>query len=128
MNANSSEFENGCHLKQAKDTKTGVSSTADLVSMFVKKCWSRRMSRENTAGLACGHEQVKRVESVDAAPTPRHSRVPEIEHRRECASGRLTCTLCAQMGETENVFTTGVLHRSQTKACQASSVECSDRK
>ena len=67
MNANSSEFENGCHMKQAKDTKTGVASTAGSVSMFVKKCWSRRSSRENNAGLACGHEQVKRVESVDAA-------------------------------------------------------------
>ena len=59
INANSNEFENGCHLKQAKDTKTGVASTADSVSMSMKKCWSRRSSREN-AGLACGHEQVKR--------------------------------------------------------------------
>ena len=37
INANSNEFENGCHLKQAKDTKTGVASTADSVSMFMKK-------------------------------------------------------------------------------------------
>ena len=65
INANSNEFENGCHLKQAKDTKTGV--TADSVSMFMKKCWSRKSSRENNAGLACGHEQVKRVELADAA-------------------------------------------------------------
>ena len=56
-----------CHLKQAKDTKTGVASTADSVSTFMKKCWSRRSSRENNAGLACGNEQVKRVESADAA-------------------------------------------------------------
>ena len=30
-------------------------------------CWSRRSSRENNAGLACGHEQVKRLESADVA-------------------------------------------------------------
>ena len=67
INANSNEFENGCHLKDAKDTKTGVASTADLVSMFMKKCWSRSGSRENNAGFSCGHEEVKRVESADAA-------------------------------------------------------------
>ena len=48
------------------------------------------------------HEQVKRVESADAAQrrgTVEHSR---SENREECASGRLACTQCAQMGETEN--------------------------
>ena len=29
--------------------------------------------------------------------------MPKIENRRECASGRLAFTQCAQMGETENV-------------------------
>ena len=29
-------IEDGCHLKQAKDTKTGVASTAYPVSMFMK--------------------------------------------------------------------------------------------
>ena len=29
-------FEDGCHLKQAKDTKTGVASTAYPVFMFMK--------------------------------------------------------------------------------------------
>ena len=66
-NANSDEFKDGCHLKRVKDTKTGVASTADSISKFMKKCWSRRSSRENNAGLACGHEQVKRLESADAA-------------------------------------------------------------
>ena len=42
LNANSEEFGNGCHLKRVKDTKTGVASTADSVSTFTKKCWSRR--------------------------------------------------------------------------------------
>ena len=37
INANSDEFENGCHLKRVKDTKTGVASTADAVSMFMEK-------------------------------------------------------------------------------------------
>ena len=57
----------GVTSKRAKDTKTVVASTAGSVSMFMKKCWSRRSSRENNAGLACGHEQVKRVEPADAA-------------------------------------------------------------
>ena len=65
INANSDEFEDG--LKRVKDTKTGVASTAGSVSKFMWKCWSRRSSRENNAGLACGHEQVKRLESADAA-------------------------------------------------------------
>ena len=40
---------------------------ADSVSKFMRKCWSRRSSREKNAGLACGHEQLKRVESADSA-------------------------------------------------------------
>ena len=67
INANSDECKDGCYLKRVKDTKTGVASTADSVSKFVRKCWSRRSSRENNAGLACGHGQVKRLESADAA-------------------------------------------------------------
>ena len=47
IKANSDEFENGCRLKRVKDTKTGVASTADSVSMFMKKFWSRRSSCEN---------------------------------------------------------------------------------
>ena len=46
--------------------------------------------------------------------------MPETENRRECATGRLAGAQCAQIGETENVL-------QQTKAGQASSVECSDR-
>ena len=67
ISANSEEFENECHSKRVKDTKVGVASVTDSVSTLMKKCWSRRSSRENNAGLACGHEQVKRVESADAA-------------------------------------------------------------
>ena len=67
INANSDEFKDGCHLKRVKDTKTGVASTADPVSKFMTKCWGRRSSRENNAGLACGHEQVKRLELANAA-------------------------------------------------------------
>ena len=57
INANSGEFKHGCHLKRVKDTKTGVASTADSISKFMRKCWSRRSSRENNAGLACGHDK-----------------------------------------------------------------------
>ena len=67
INASSEELGDGCHSKRVKDTKTGVASTADAVSTFMKKCWSRRSNRGNDAGLACGHEQAKRVESADAA-------------------------------------------------------------
>ena len=44
INANSDKFKDGRHLKLVKDTKTGVESTADSVSRFVKKCWSRMSS------------------------------------------------------------------------------------
>ena len=90
INVSSDEFKDGCHLKRVKDTKTGAASTADSVSKFMRKCWSRRSSRENKAGLACGHEQVKRLESADAAQ--RRGTV-------ECPA----CTHCAQIGETQNV-------------------------
>ena len=53
--------------------------------------------------MLVGHEQVKRVGVGGCGPTPRRSRVPKIESRRECASSRLAFTQCAQMGETENV-------------------------
>ena len=67
ISANSEEFENGCRSKRVKDTKVGVASMTDSVSTLMKKCWSRRSSRGNDAGLACGRQQVKRVESADAA-------------------------------------------------------------
>ena len=67
INANSDEFKDGCHLERVRDTKTGEASTADSVSKFMRKCWSRRSSRENNAGLARDHKQVKRLESADVA-------------------------------------------------------------
>ena len=85
INANSGEFKDGCHLKRVKDTKTGVASTADSVSKFIRNCLSRRSNRENTAGLACGHEQVKRLESADAAQ--RRSTV-------ECPRQKIEESLC----------------------------------
>ena len=66
ISANTEEFENGCRAKRVKDTKAGVASMTDSVSTLMKKCWSRRSSRGNDAGLPCGHAQVKRVESADA--------------------------------------------------------------
>ena len=40
----------------------------DWLDLHVRgECWGRRSSRGNDAGLACGHEQVQRVESADAA-------------------------------------------------------------
>ena len=42
INANCDEFKDGCHLKRVRDTKTGVASTADSVSKFMRRCWSWR--------------------------------------------------------------------------------------
>ena len=53
-------------LETSKGHEDG-SSKRRWFSLLMKKCWSWRSSRENNAGLACGHEQVKRVESADAA-------------------------------------------------------------
>ena len=67
INANRDEAKDGCHLKRVKDTKTGIARTTGSVSMFMRKCWGKRSSHENNACLACGHQQVKRLESADAA-------------------------------------------------------------
>ena len=45
---------------------------------------------------------------------------PRSEERKECASGRLACAQCAQVGETARLAA-GVLHRSRTTACLTSS-------
>ena len=89
INANSDEFKDGCHLKRVKDTKTGVASTADSVSKFMRKYWSRRSSRENNAGLACGHEQSKRSESADAAQ--RRGTVERPKQKIEESARRVDC-------------------------------------
>ena len=44
----------------------------DWISLHIRdECWSRRRSHGNDAGLACGHEQIQRVESAIAARTKR---------------------------------------------------------
>ena len=49
-----------------------------LISLCIRdKCWSRRSSRRHDAGLACGHEQIQRVESANAA-----QRRGAVEHAR----------------------------------------------
>ena len=55
------------------------------------------------ACLACGHEQLQRVESADAAQRRGTVEHPKAGNRQECASGRLACAQCAQMGEAESV-------------------------
>ena len=126
INAHSDVFKDGCHLKRVKDTKAGVASTADSVSKFMRKCWSRRSSRENNAGLACGHEQVKRLESADTAKSSARNRKSQRVRVRSIA-----CTQCAQIGETRNVPQQDRVNGTQStgdrpRFCQASSVECSD--
>ena len=40
----------------------------DWINLYIRdERWSRRSSRRNDAGLACGHEQMQRVDSADAA-------------------------------------------------------------
>ena len=126
INANSDEFENGCRLKRVKDTKTGVASTADSVSMFTKKCWSRRSSRGIDAGLACGHGHVKRMESADAAQRRGTVECPreKIEESVRQVDWRV---LSAHRSVKQTTFHNRTVHRSQAKSCQGSSVECSDR-
>ena len=89
INANRGEFKDGCRLKRVKDTKTRVASTADSISKFMRKCWSRRSSRENNAGLACGHEQVKSSESADAAQRRRTVECPKQKIEKSMRPGRL---------------------------------------
>ena len=89
INADIGEFKHGCRMKRVKDTKTGVASTADSISKFMRKCWSRRSSRENNAGLACGHEQVKRSESADAAQRRGTVECPRQKIEKSMRPGRL---------------------------------------
>ena len=55
------------------------------------------------ACLACSNEQLQRVESADAAQRWGAVEHPKAGNREECASGRLACAQCAQMGEAESV-------------------------
>ena len=90
INANSDEFKDGCHLKRVKDTKMEAASTADSVSKFVRKCWSRRSSRENNAGLACGNEQVKRLESANAVQRRGKQKIEESARQVDCVHSART--------------------------------------
>ena len=77
---------------------------SDWISLCVRdKCWSRRSSRRNDAGLACGQEQIQRVKSADAVQRRGAVEHPRSAEREECASGRLTYVQCAQVGDTEHV-------------------------
>ena len=74
---------------------------SDWISLCIRdKCWSRRSSRRNDAGSACGHEQIQRVESAQRRGAVEH---PRSKEREERSSGRLACAQCAMVGETEHV-------------------------
>ena len=84
--------------------ESDCSSESDWINLCIRhKCWSRRSSRRNDAGLACGHEQIQRVESANAAQRRGAVEHQRSEEREECASGRLAYAQCAQVGETEHV-------------------------
>ena len=57
----------GYWSKRGNGTTTGVVEVADSIPLIRGECWGRRSSRTNDAGLACGQEQLQRVESPDAA-------------------------------------------------------------
>ena len=77
---------------------------SDWINLHTRdESWSRRSSRRNDAGLACGHEEIQRVESANAAQRRGAVEHPRSEEREECASGRLAYAQCAQVGETEHV-------------------------
>ena len=60
----------------------------DWINLCIRdECWSWRSSRRNDAGLACGHEQIQRVESAIAAQRRSAVEHPRSEEREECASG-----------------------------------------
>ena len=53
----------------------------DWISLHIRdECWSRRSSRGNDVGLACGHEQIQRV--GNRGPEPKCSRAPEIRRTK----------------------------------------------
>ena len=75
----------------------------DWINLYIRdECWS---SRRNDAGLACGHEQIQRVELAIAAQRRGAVEHPRSEEREECASPeiRRTRSVCSQVGETERV-------------------------
>ena len=77
---------------------------SDWISLCIRdQCWNGRSSRRNDAGLACGHEQVHRVESANAAQRRGAVEHPSSKEREECASGRMAYAQCAQVGETDHV-------------------------
>ena len=82
---------------------TGMMETTGSTRHIRDDCWNRRSRRRNDAGLACGHEQLQRVESANAAQRRGAVEHPRSEERTECASGRLAHAQCAQVGETERV-------------------------
>ena len=58
---------------------------SDWISLCIRdKCWSRRSSRRNDAGLACGHEQIQRVESASVSQRRGAVEHPRSEEREEC--------------------------------------------
>ena len=84
--------------------ESGWNGGSDWISLCIRdKCWSRRSSRRSDAGLACGHEQIQRVESANAAQHRGAVERPRSKEREECASSRVAYARCAQVGETEHV-------------------------
>ena len=78
---------NGYWFKRVSGATTEVVEATGPISTFRGECWSRRSSRRNDAGLACGHEQLQRVESADAAQRWGAVKHPKAGNREERASG-----------------------------------------
>ena len=65
--ANDEVIVTGYWSKRRNGTTTGVVEVADSIPTFAVNAGAGGGSRGSGAGLACGHEQLQRVESADAA-------------------------------------------------------------
>ena len=85
---------NGHWFRRVSGATTGVVGATDPISTFVAKPPGAML-----VWRVCGHEQLQRVESADAAQRWGAVEHPKAGNREELASGRLACAQCAQMGE-----------------------------
>ena len=78
---------------------TGMVQTTGSTSTFVANAGAG----EAVAEMMLVWSAAERVESAIAAQRRGAVEHPRSEERKECASGRLACAQCAQVGETERV-------------------------
>ena len=70
-------------------TTTGEMEATDSISTFAANAGAGRAVAGVMLGLACGHKQLQRVESADAAQRWGAVKHPKAGNREECASGSI---------------------------------------